>query len=820
MVRMRGMVAGTAIRGMVAGAATLVLAGGVLVLGVRSGYPAERPQLRSGSAWLASAQVGQLTLLDGSSAEVAAQVPVATRGDRLDVVQQAATGYAVDRSTGTIRRVDGATFEVGTPASPLPGARDGLQAFAGTDAVYAMDSERGIITSADPKTLAARGTPVPLATQVSPQAAALDDAGRLWVLDPATGDLVWIDHGQPRSRRGVATPGAGLLVLADGDPVVVDTAARTATVLDPTDGSRRSRLGLDLRPGDRLQVSGSSHSPFIYLVADRGVLSICDLTATGCNSAVPLGSSAGQDLGSPVETGGRLFIPDYGTGTVWIVDLRQSRVIAQPTIVNPQTRFQLLTRDGVVFYNDPNSEHAGVIRLDGGVSAARKYDPKDPNKGVSGKSGPEGPPSQSPADPGSTPPGNPPAGPANPSGNRPGNPNDLAVQITMNRPSAHVGEDIGFKVAAVKGRQPISAQWSFGDGQTGPGLQPSHSWGSAQTYVVGVVATFADRRTATASAPVDITPKPIVAGPVNVTVAGKGTVTSAPAGIACPPSCSETFDVGSTVTLTAAAANGARFTGWSDGCAGTAPDCAVTVTATGVKATATFAALPVLTVKQPTSGSVTGSGISCPPTCSATYQDGQQVTLTAQPADQYYRFTGWTGACGGTGQCTVTMSGNQTVGAGFQDTAAPEDCIPYNPGNLTLVPFQSAWQMRDGNMWMELFDTQQDGNNGVSVARGFNEQCFVGRGTNNIMEYWQGGRNSPGPVSGEDCIGYNRSGLTIQQEPGDWLLTDGNSRMEIYTSQAAAVRGLRVAQAHRFQCFIGRNNQRPKRSDYIMEYYR
>ena len=44
--------------------------------------------------------------------------------------------------------------------------------------------------------------------------------------------------------------------------------------------------------------------------------------------------------------------------------------------------------------------------------------------------------------------------------------------------------------------------------------------------------------------------------------------------------------------------------------------------------------------------------------------------------------------------------------------------------------------------------------------------------------------------------------------------------MEIYTSQAAAVRGLRVAQAHRFQCFIGRNNQRPKRSDYIMEYYR
>ena len=83
-----------------------------------------------------------------------------------------------------------------------------------------------------------------------------------------------------------------------------------------------------------------------------------------------------------------------------------------------------------------------------------------------------------------------------------------------------------------------------------------------------------------------------------------------------------------------------------------------------------------------------------------------------------------------------------------------------------------------------------------------------------------GGRNTPGPVSGQDCISYNRSGLKVVPETGDWLLTDGSSRMEIFTSQAAAVRGLRVAQAHRFQCFIGRDNKRPNRKEYIMEYYR
>src|SRR6266545_1040409 len=96
MVRGRG---GRWLRTAIAGAATLAVAGALFVAGMRGGYPTTRPQLLSGAAWLASAQVGQVTLLDGSSAEVAAQVQVANRGDRLDVVQQAATAYAVNRST-------------------------------------------------------------------------------------------------------------------------------------------------------------------------------------------------------------------------------------------------------------------------------------------------------------------------------------------------------------------------------------------------------------------------------------------------------------------------------------------------------------------------------------------------------------------------------------------------------------------------------------------------------------------------------------------------------------------------------------------------
>src|SRR5438046_4003833 len=57
-------------------------------------------------------------------------------------------------------------------------------------------------------------------------------------------------------------------------------------------------------------------------------------------------------------------------------------------------------------------------------------------------------------------------------------------------------------------------------------------------------------------------------------------------------------------------------------------------------------------------------GINCPTTCSATFQPGSQVTLTATP-DTGFTFTGWTGACTGTGSCDVTANSGGSVTATF-----------------------------------------------------------------------------------------------------------------------------------------------------------
>ncbi|HPH97552.1 MAG TPA: hypothetical protein PKW33_13390 [Anaerolineaceae bacterium] len=65
-------------------------------------------------------------------------------------------------------------------------------------------------------------------------------------------------------------------------------------------------------------------------------------------------------------------------------------------------------------------------------------------------------------------------------------------------------------------------------------------------------------------------------------------------------------------------------------------------------------------------GTVTSSpdGINCGDTCTADFTASSSVILTAA-AETDSTFTGWSGACSGTGTCTVSMTGTQTVTATF-----------------------------------------------------------------------------------------------------------------------------------------------------------
>jgi phospholipase C len=73
-----------------------------------------------------------------------------------------------------------------------------------------------------------------------------------------------------------------------------------------------------------------------------------------------------------------------------------------------------------------------------------------------------------------------------------------------------------------------------------------------------------------------------------------------------------------------------------------------------------------VTLSGTSTGTVTSSpaGITCAPTCTASFASGTVVKLTATPGKGAY-FLGWSGACKGTTPCTLTMNANKSVTATF-----------------------------------------------------------------------------------------------------------------------------------------------------------
>jgi len=175
---------------------------------------------------------------------------------------------------------------------------------------------------------------------------------------------------------------------------------------------------------------------------------------------------------------------------------------------------------------------------------------------------------------------------------------------------------------------------------------------------------------------------------------GSGTVTSSPSGITCGSTCSASFASGASVTLTASAASGSTFAGWSGACTGTST-CTVPMTA-AQSVTATFntsATSQTLTVARAGTGTGTVSsspaGITCGSTCSASYASGTSVTLTASAASGS-TFAGWSGACTGTGGCTVAMTAARSVTATFNTSATGAPCdnpitFSGNTGNFNTT---------------------------------------------------------------------------------------------------------------------------------------
>lgn len=214
---------------------------------------------------------------------------------------------------------------------------------------------------------------------------------------------------------------------------------------------------------------------------------------------------------------------------------------------------------------------------------------------------------------------------------------------------------------------------------------------------------------------------------VTKTGSGGGQVSSTPPGIDCGSTCEFLFLEDTIVTLEAIADSNSTFTGWGGVCSGN-ENCLVSMSG-AISVTANFESNPLLSVYRGGNGdgTVTSSpkGITCGTHCSEIFPYGSKVQLFADP-NSFSIFKGWSGACSGSGDCTVDMDSNKTVTAIFDLRPTPNKVyFPISLGEKTSkfysfsgnVTYQGSpvhvgvnlyyW---DGSRWSVYASTSTDGN--------------------------------------------------------------------------------------------------------------
>ena len=258
---------------------------------------------------------------------------------------------------------------------------------------------------------------------------------------------------------------------------------------------------------------------------------------------------------------------------------------------------------------------------------------------------------------------------------------------------------------------------------------------------------------------------------------GTGTVSSSPAGVDCGGDCTQSYDHGTSVVLTASPGANSQFSSWSGCDSVVSGQC--TVAMNGIEnVTANFALLQRnLTVTK--SGAITGAvvssptGVDCGNDCTHSYDHGTSVVLTADPGPNAV-FAAWTGCDSVNGaQCTVAMTSAKTVNAAF--TPAQRSLSVSRDGNGTGTVSSSPAGVDCGDDCTHTYD------HGTSVV------LTATAGANSALDTWTGCDSVNGTQCSVTMNGAESVIATFTNAPRTLTLSKSGAGTGTVTSAPAGV---------------------------------
>ncbi|MGI8329733.1 hypothetical protein ACRYCC_07185 [Actinomadura scrupuli] len=353
-----------------------VLCVGAVVFGV--GLASAKYQVSNVGAWLSATGKGTLVHANGMAGKVDGKVrlPGTMYGHDIKIVQDGSTILIIDQQTGVVSRVDPAQLNLTKSTSAF--AATGLQIVTGKGAAYAIDPAKATVQQIDPVTLSAMDGPATLTAPLGQ--AAIDGRGTLWVPVPAGGQVVPFQAGHQAPPVTVGKPKDALAItIAAGVPIVTNSTAATAMVLDPS--GKRLTLALPStvrqeRRGGVLFPAATEGQIVPLLARATGSLVLLD-TGSGRHSTVSL-KFPKHHYGPPQILGSKIYIPDQTAGSLIVYDSATNAFDTQIVVGGRPGPLEVFVSGNLLWANDPHGRRAVVLDTSGAVKQISKYDEKVP----------------------------------------------------------------------------------------------------------------------------------------------------------------------------------------------------------------------------------------------------------------------------------------------------------------------------------------------------------------------------------------------------------------------------------------------------------